>query len=246
MLELSKPLFIGVFGTSGTDKLSSTLKSVTIVTGAGGTTPAEPTADVYAQILDLIETYNQENEAIRAAEGERQAEFDANETSRGATFSAAEAARQSNETSRIAAEGLRGTTFTQNEAARQAAYSEAEAARDSDYADAESARDVLYDVAEGTRQENETARIAAEALRAENYSTFSTRIAKNTASIDKLESNLINANPNGEARVSMPDTYAPTVTLPKNATGTVQATLYGATEENIITYDTTTWAGVGY
>ena len=128
-LDENSTLYIGVFGTANGAVKSSGIAAVYVDAGAYDGMPPEPTPDVYAQILALVEQYRQDNvdvyeseDARKAAEIDREsaeslratAEAD-RATEEGLRVSAesdretAEGLRESAEADRVTAEGLRNT-----------------------------------------------------------------------------------------------------------------------------------------
>ena len=68
-MDENKRLRIGVYGTQGTQRKTTNFGTVRLVEGAYDecTAPPEPTPDIYAQILDLVEDYRQDNADNAAA-----------------------------------------------------------------------------------------------------------------------------------------------------------------------------------
>ena len=78
VLTEDKPLYIGVYGTQGTERKTTNFGTVRLVEGSynNDTAPPDPTPDIYAQILDLVYEYRQDNteNADRAETAAGQAE----------------------------------------------------------------------------------------------------------------------------------------------------------------------------
>lgn len=194
-----KPLYIGVFGVKGEAVLTSQVAALTVQAGARveATAPADPTPDVYDQILNLVEAYRRQNaeNARLAAESEERAHAASNlAQTHAASAEAAHAAVVTEEAARQVAEGQRSVAEAARATAEQARTA-AEAAR----ATAEQARAA----AEAARSAAEAQRVAAESQRAANHAASSAKIAENTAAIRALESALAASNPGGEPRVAL-------------------------------------------
>ena len=68
-LSEDKPLYIGLYGTQGNERKTTSFGTVRLVEGSynESTAPPDPTPDIYAQLLDLVEDYRQDNADNAAA-----------------------------------------------------------------------------------------------------------------------------------------------------------------------------------
>jgi len=180
---VDEPIFVGVYGTDGLGAVIiptvwvslGVLRPGAVTTGI--ITPAEPTPDMWGQILaiannaaaiaDECETQEEQREAAETVRGTAEEQRAANETS-----------RQSAEETRAAAEENRGNAEQTRVTAENSRVS------------AESARveaEILRAQAETLRQQNETSRATAETERASaeqtRQSQESTRASNETARI---------------------------------------------------------------
>ena len=149
-LSENKPLRIGVYGTQGTERKTTSFGTVTLVEGSynDGTAPPDPTPDIYAQLLDLVEVYRQDNaeNADRAETAAGQAE----QFKLAALGAAGNALQQATEAEQSAADALE----LKNIAAQAAGAAEGHMNNAAGYAD-QAANNILNGV--NTHNESEAA-----------------------------------------------------------------------------------------